>query len=521
MMPEDHAQETDDLDRLISGLTPEERAAYDDERHRAELLRRMAARRSGLSQGRVAERMGTTQSAVSDLENGKTDPYLSTLQRYARAVDARLDVQVVVDTPAGPPSPQTGTGLPLPDSLPVAEHGFGRVLKVLLRKQQVSGSQSRSQLAEETRLSPPLIDRTVNRLAAYDWVQTVGDTPGTGTVLTVNANRGQVVGISIGTRHISGVITNLQAGDAHAARVVDLPAGGPRAAVAAIRTLISELREAARRPGDIIGLGVALSGMSDKWGTIVSAPGLEACDGAWRNFRLGPDLEDATGLRTVVDNNANALALHEYLRQGVASDLAVVLIPNEGAELRCGLVYNGRLLHSPSGVGGELGNVHVGRLPQRHEGARLKDVASPDAIARRAAAADGGLDAVAASADRGDRAAIEALRTGGEAIGHVLATLASFLPPSRVVVYGRPELTRADLRESARIFTDAVSLPIDSAWFQEFGKQPELIAREYDATSGPLGAASVWISRFLHHPLQLLAARDTRREEIDESVLAR
>ncbi|MFI6762455.1 helix-turn-helix domain-containing protein [Micromonospora sp. NPDC050417] len=38
--------------------------------------------------------MQTTQSAVSDLENGCVDPHLSTLQRYARAVTARLIVGI-------------------------------------------------------------------------------------------------------------------------------------------------------------------------------------------------------------------------------------------------------------------------------------------------------------------------------------------------------------------------------------------------------------------------------------------
>lgn len=47
------------------------------------------------SQRAVAGLMGTQQSAVSDLEKGITDPRLSTLQRYARAVGCRLDLQIV------------------------------------------------------------------------------------------------------------------------------------------------------------------------------------------------------------------------------------------------------------------------------------------------------------------------------------------------------------------------------------------------------------------------------------------
>ena len=45
----------------------------------------------GLSQTEVAARMGTSQSAVARLETGQADVRLSTLERYAAAVDNVLD----------------------------------------------------------------------------------------------------------------------------------------------------------------------------------------------------------------------------------------------------------------------------------------------------------------------------------------------------------------------------------------------------------------------------------------------
>ena len=62
------------------------------ERRRA-LAAELAARRLdlGLSQTEVAARMGTSQSAVARLESGDADVRLSTLERYAAALDRRLD----------------------------------------------------------------------------------------------------------------------------------------------------------------------------------------------------------------------------------------------------------------------------------------------------------------------------------------------------------------------------------------------------------------------------------------------
>ena len=59
-----------------------------------------ARARAGLTQDVVAERMGTTKSAVSRLEAaGKHAPSLSTLKRYASAVGCDLQVRLVPQKP--------------------------------------------------------------------------------------------------------------------------------------------------------------------------------------------------------------------------------------------------------------------------------------------------------------------------------------------------------------------------------------------------------------------------------------
>ena len=55
-----------------------------------------ARSRAGLTQDAVAERMGTTKSAISRLESaGKHTPSLATLSRYASAVGCELRVRLV------------------------------------------------------------------------------------------------------------------------------------------------------------------------------------------------------------------------------------------------------------------------------------------------------------------------------------------------------------------------------------------------------------------------------------------
>ena len=55
-----------------------------------------ARSRAGLTQDAVAQRMGTTKSAISRLESaGKHAPSLATLKRYASAVGCDLQVKLV------------------------------------------------------------------------------------------------------------------------------------------------------------------------------------------------------------------------------------------------------------------------------------------------------------------------------------------------------------------------------------------------------------------------------------------
>ena len=60
----------------------------------SQMLRARA--RAGLTQDAVAEKMGTTKSAISRLESaGKHAPSLATLKRYAQAVGFELQVRLV------------------------------------------------------------------------------------------------------------------------------------------------------------------------------------------------------------------------------------------------------------------------------------------------------------------------------------------------------------------------------------------------------------------------------------------
>lgn len=78
---------------------PEVQAALRDANDQADTIEHLVRtrRERSLTQRDVADRMGTTQSAVSNFERIGGNPTIGTIQRYARAVGARVRVSVVID----------------------------------------------------------------------------------------------------------------------------------------------------------------------------------------------------------------------------------------------------------------------------------------------------------------------------------------------------------------------------------------------------------------------------------------
>ncbi len=76
---------------------PEIREAYDAMADEFDLARELIAARvrAGLTQAELAERMGTTQSAVARIEGSKQLPSVKTLLRYAEATGCRALVKLV------------------------------------------------------------------------------------------------------------------------------------------------------------------------------------------------------------------------------------------------------------------------------------------------------------------------------------------------------------------------------------------------------------------------------------------
>lgn len=212
------------------------------------------------------------------------------------------------------------------------------------------------------------------------------------------------------------------------------------------------MEEAEVTPEDLEGVGIGAPGTCDgPRGIVVSGTNL-----GWQDVPLAAMVQDALGLPSFLDNDANCAALGEqWCGAGVGSQHMLMLTLGTG--VGGGLILDGRIYHGARGWAGEFGHMPVvGNGTPCNCGRRgcLETVASASAIAREAqhlidadqapllakrAAAQGRIvDArlVISAARDGDPVACQILRTAGGHLGWVVAALVGALNPERVVVGG-------------------------------------------------------------------------------------
>jgi glucokinase len=260
---------------------------------------------------------------------------------------------------------------------------------------------------------------------------------------------GLTVGVDVGgTKVAAGVVDEQGQVLARVRRATT--ATVPGAAEKVISEAVLEL--ASSYPVEAVGVGAA--GLVDETRSIVRfAPNL-----GWREQPLRAQLEQATDLPVVVENDANAAAWAEY-RFGAARGRDDVVMLTVGTGIGGALVMGGRLHRGRYGLAGEVGHLVLDK-DGRHCGCGRRgcweQYASGNALLRTArnraaqdrdrarvllSYGDGTPEGVAgphvtAAAHAGDPVALETFEEVGYWLGRGMAELAAVLDPGSYVVGG-------------------------------------------------------------------------------------
>lgn len=243
----------------------------------------------------------------------------------------------------------------------------------------------------------------------------------------------RVLGVDLGGTSLRMALADTQGNISRLAEEVAVLGGGPRAVVAQIATLASNLLAGERV--QLAGVGLATPGIVDAIrGVVVTARNLPG----WQNVPVGAMLAEALGVPAAVENDVNAAALGEYASgAGRGHDSLVFVALGTGAG--AGIIIDGRLHRGAHGGAGEIGSLPSGFAEPG--AALLEDVASGPGILRRARlhglAGDGLTPAGVFDAARAQHpAAVAAIADAAEALAVGLAALVAVVDPAIIVIGG-------------------------------------------------------------------------------------
>lgn len=264
-----------------------------------------------------------------------------------------------------------------------------------------------------------------------------------------DADRSLTLGVDVGGTKIAAGVVDAD-GTILAATRCETPSDDADAVIDAIISVFDELSA----EHQVTAIGVGAPGFIDKArATVLITPNLP-----WRRMPVRRAVEDRTGLRTVVENDANAAAWGEF-RYGSGHDVDDLALLTVGTGLGGGVVLDGELYRGGFGIGAEIGHLRV--VPQGHrcgcgnQGC-WEQYASGSALVREAheVAATGSPVAagvleraggdpqaitgpmITDAARDGDAWAVELLETMAGWLGEGIASLAAVLDPSVVAIGG-------------------------------------------------------------------------------------
>jgi predicted NBD/HSP70 family sugar kinase len=382
----------------------------------------------------------------------------------------------------------------------IRRHNLGLLLAEIHR----DGELTRAQLTERLKLSRSTIGALVSDLSVLglvdERVPSGGDRAGRPShVVAPRADGPYVVAVDIDITDLTIAAVGI-GGNVLARRVTPTSSSPPsveqvaRDIASSVAALVTEV------PGrhEPVGIGVSVPGTVNlRTGLVEFAPNLD-----WRDVAVRDAVAALVPARTPVSvgNDADLAVRAEHLRGNARQcDDVVYLMARIG--VGAGIIANGRPLYGHAGLAGEVGhNVLDASGPLCHCGKRgcvetyigeaaLLQLAGRDEPASAAAAAR-----VFADATSGDACAAAAIRTVGDALGRVLASLVNTLNPQRILLGG-------SLAAILDFAPEHITAALDQHVLGGLHGPLELLAPQLGEDSTLLGAAELAFGRLLADPL--------------------
>jgi predicted NBD/HSP70 family sugar kinase len=328
----------------------------------------------------------------------------------------------------------------------VRRHNLGIVLRHVVEQ----GARSRATIAVETGLNKSTVSSLVTELIDFGLLvergtERTGSVGRPGLVVDIAGAGAAGLGLEVNVDYLAARVTDLAGDERH--RVLEAADNRGREPSEVLDRLCvlakAALDDLAAQGVTPVGITVALPGLVDAAsGTLLVAPNLH-----WEDIPVVDELAERLGgdLPLAADNEANLAAVAE-LREGAGRGLHEFVHVSGEVGIGAGVILGGELFRGAHGFGGEFGHMTVEAegLPcacgsrgclETRAGLEALLEAAGESPAPGATAAES-VAGLAARADAGERAALDALDTAGRWLGVALGSAANLLDPQAFVLGG-------------------------------------------------------------------------------------
>jgi len=171
------------------------------------------------------------------------------------------------------------------------------------------------------------------------------------------ANKQHLIGVDIGGTKCAVVLGEYDGSEIRIINKVNFPtqiAKGPEYILNEIKSAVHDQIKGVSK-SEIAGIGISCGGpLNSKTGTILSPPNLIG----WDNIKVVEIFEQEFGIKTYLQNDANACALAEW-RFGAGRGLDNVIFLTFGTGMGAGLILNGKLYSGTNDMAGEVGHIRM------------------------------------------------------------------------------------------------------------------------------------------------------------------
>jgi glucokinase-like ROK family protein len=229
-----------------------------------------------------------------------------------------------------------------------------RILSIVRERGQIS----RAEISKLSGISAPTVTRIVDSLIHDEGlVQEIGVGISSGgrrpTLVEFSGQDNFVIGIDLGTTHIDGVLSNLNAETISEIRHDTHIEEGFESIISRTGDIICELTANPKVKGKkVLGVGIAVPGLVNRSENIIEvSPDLH-----WEYVDLVKILRERCDLPLKFDNVTRVMALGE-LWYGVGKNIKHFSVVNIGYGIGAGIVIEGKPLYGPYGMAGEFGHM--------------------------------------------------------------------------------------------------------------------------------------------------------------------